>query len=185
MTSTTQAFLLNVGFVIREGSGYSRVFEFDVRHFKFDDEFELENTVGVITISRSSEGLLTQAAFDASVDAVCVRCLDSFLQPLTVEFTELYAFPSRAQDDTELIVPAEGKIDFAPLLREYTEGKIDFAPLLREYMLLAKPINPVCSESCQGICPECGVRLNKGQCNHEKASGDPRLAVLKKFLNKA
>jgi len=171
MTSTTQAFLLNVGFVIREGSGYSRVFEFDVRHFKFDDEFELENTVGVITISRSSEGLLTQAAFDASVDAVCVRCLDSFLQPLTVEFTELYAFPSRAQDDTELIVPAE--------------GKIDFAPLLREYMLLAKPINPVCSESCQGICPECGVRLNKGQCNHEKASGDPRLAVLKKFLNKA
>jgi uncharacterized protein len=170
MTSTTQAFLLNVGFVVRESSGYGRVFEFDVPHFKFDDDFELENTVGVITISRSSEGLLTQAAFDALVNAVCVRCLDSFLQPLTVEFTELYAFPSRAQDDTELIVPAE--------------GKIDFAPLLREYMLLAKPINPVCSESCQGICPECGIHLNKGQCNHEKASGDPRLAVLKKFLDK-
>ncbi len=170
MTASTQTFNLNVGFIIRESAGYSRIFEFDVPHYKFDDEFELKNTAGAITISRSSEGLLTQAAFDASVSAVCVRCLDSFLQPLSVEFTELYSFPARAKEDTELIVPAE--------------GKIDFAPLLREYMFLAMPINPVCHRNCQGICPECGINLNQGKCNHETTSGDPRLAVLKQFLDK-
>ena len=169
MTPQTQAFLINVGFIIRESAGYSRIFEFDVPHLKFDD-FELENMVGAITISRSSEGLLTQAAFNASVSAACVRCLDPFSQPLSIEFTELYTFPSRAQEDTELIVPAE--------------GKINFAPLLREYMLLAMPINPVCRESCQGICHECGINLNKGKCNHETVYSDPRLAVLKQFLDK-
>ena len=123
-----------------------------------------------MTITRSSEGLLSQGAFDAITESVCVRCLESFSQPLTVEFTELYAFPSRAQEDTELIVPAE--------------GKIDFAPLLREYILLTIPIKPICQDSCQGLCPVCGISLNKGQCNHETTSGDPRLAILKQFLDK-
>ena len=170
MTPSAHTFLLNVGFVIRESSGYSRTFEFDVPHYKFDDDFSIEKAIGSITISRSSEGLLTQAAFDASASAVCVRCLDVFSQSLSVEFTELYEFPSRAKEDTELVIP--------------TEGKIDFAPLLREYMLLAMPISPVCQESCQGICPECGINQNKGKCNHETTSGDPRLAVLKQFLDK-
>jgi len=170
MTSSAHTFLLNIGFILRESAGYSRVFEFDVPNFKFDDDFEIGRTIGTVAVTRSSEGLLTQATFAASANADCVRCLDSFSQPLSIEFTELYTFPSRAKDDTELLVPAE--------------GKIDFAPLLREYMLLAMPINPICQESCKGFCPECGNDLNEQNCNHESTSGDPRLAALKQYLNK-
>jgi len=170
MNNDCQAFLLNVGFIIRESTGYSRIFAFDVPRFKFDDDLELKNITGTMTIIRSSEGLLSQGAFEASINAVCARCLNPCSQPLSIEFTELYTFLSRAQEDTELIVPAE--------------GKIDFAPLLREYMLLTMPINPICQESCLGLCPVCGISLNKGQCNHETTSGDPRLAVLKQYLDK-
>jgi len=170
MDYSTQSFLLNVGFIIRESTGYSRIFEFDVPRFKFDPDLELKNISGTMTIIRSSEGLLSQGAFDASTEAVCVRCLESFSQPITIEFTELYAFPSRIQEDTELIVPAE--------------GKINFAPLLREYILLTMPINPICQDSCPGLCPVSGINLNNGQCNHETIFVDPRLAILKQFLDK-
>ena len=97
MNHAAQSFLLNVGFIIRESTGYSRVFEFDVPRFKFDTEFELKNISGTITIIRSSEGLLSQGAFDAEIESFCVRCLEGFSQALSVEFTELYTFPSRAK----------------------------------------------------------------------------------------
>lgn len=35
---------------------------------------------------------------------------------------------------------------------------------LREDILLKFPMKVLCKSNCQGLCPECGVNLNKEQC---------------------
>ncbi len=88
-------------------------------------------------------------------------------QPLHAQFTELYAFAKELdyeqspEDEPEFILP--------------DDGYINLLPLLREYLLLEIPIKPLCSHDCKGLCPVCGVNLNKGLCAHsnEEAAISP------------
>ncbi|MFH1476032.1 MAG: DUF177 domain-containing protein [Verrucomicrobiota bacterium] len=41
---------------------------------------------------------------------------------------------------------------------------IDLTDDIREAMLLALPINFLCSETCRGLCVQCGANLNKAPC---------------------
>jgi uncharacterized protein len=90
-------------------------------------------------------------------------------QPLDVEFSELYAFSIKTAGDTGLMLPED--------------GHIDLAPLLREYMLLEVPINPLCHPECRGLCPVCGEILGEEDHHHEEDMIDPRLARLKALLD--
>ncbi len=41
---------------------------------------------------------------------------------------------------------------------------IDLTTDIREAILLALPINLVCSDACRGLCVQCGANLNKASC---------------------
>lgn len=168
MNTSQQYFQLNVGFVAQQGAGYSREFPFELDHIQLETDLTLYDLTGKITISRTSEGLLTQVILHASTDAVCGRCLEDFSQLLDTEFAELYTFASHAKPDTEFIFPEN--------------GIIDLTPLVREYMLLEIPINPICNPECKGLCPECGSNLNLGTCGHSTQSIDPRFEILQGLL---
>jgi uncharacterized protein len=94
--------------------------------------------------------------------------LEPFELPLSIDFTELYAFNKRSVTDSGLLVP--------------DDGYIDLAPLVREYLLLDFPINPVCKPDCLGLCTVCGNNLNETKCDHGDQDIDPRFAVLKDLL---
>lgn len=53
-------------------------------------------------------------------------------------------------------------------LRDYPlqagQLEVDVTPELREALLLAMPRFPLCSETCSGLCPQCGRNLNEGPC---------------------
>jgi uncharacterized protein len=51
--------------------------------------------------------------------------------------------------------------------------------LVYEQVFLALPTRPLCDEECRGLCPQCGVNRNAGQCSCTVDAGDPRLAVLR------
>jgi len=36
---------------------------------------------------------------------------------------------------------------------------------VREEILLCWPMKPLCKDTCQGICPQCGVNRNHNQCS--------------------
>lgn len=50
---------------------------------------------------------------------------------------------------------------------------IDLTVDIREAILLALPMNFVCSETCRGLCVQCGANLNKAPC----ACGKPRQTI--------
>jgi uncharacterized protein len=64
----------------------------------------------------------------------------------------------------------------------YTDNLIELGQLMAEQFHLALPMKPLCSETCRGLCPQCGTNLNASSCECRKTWEDPRLAVLKSFL---
>jgi uncharacterized protein len=57
--------------------------------------------------------------------------------------------------------------------------ELDVGGMLWEQFLLALPVKPLCDAYCRGLCPQCGRNLNTGECECEKESGDPRMAIFR------
>lgn len=170
MSNANNQLRLNVGFLLNAPVGESRDFDFYSHSFPLEPDLDLSDLSGTARITRTAQGLLVQAKMSASLSTECVRCLTGFSQPLTAQFTELYAFTREAMTDSGLRVP--------------DDAHIDLTPLAREYMLLAVPIGPLCSPDCRGLCPTCGANLNEITCNHAPDTVDPRLLILKSLLDK-
>ena len=109
----------------------------------------------------------------------CSRCLDPFQVPLDAEFDLRYVPQSQNQGEGEEEV---GDEDLATAY--YRDGMLDIIDLIREQFVLALPMKPLCSDSCRGLCPQCGTNLNKSQCDCAPKWEDPRLAPLKSLLTR-
>ena len=48
---------------------------------------------------------------------------------------------------------------------------IDLDDVIREQVYLSLPIKRLCRETCSGLCPSCGLNLNKEQCQCGKRPG--------------
>lgn len=167
--SQSQSFLrLNVGFIVHQTIGYSRDFDFNFPALKLDDELSLTGLTGVVRVTRTPQGLLVQVKLQANTLCTCVRCLEDFDQPLQADFSELYAFDRRSVTESGLILP--------------DNGHINLAPLIREFMHLEIPISPICRTDCRGLCLECGANLNITPCDHKSTTGDGRLSALQSLL---
>lgn len=168
MNTSFNALRLNVGFLIHQSVGFSREFLFDYETIHLSPDLDLGLFSGSVRITRTPQGLLVQGRIAASLVVQCVRCLADITQPLQVDFTELYAFSPRTTSESNLILPED--------------GHIDLAPLVREFFLLEIPINPICDSNCRGLCPICGENLNDTPHDHGGESFDPRLEVLKRYF---
>lgn len=160
---------LNVGFMLHQSIGFSRIFDFDVSKLAIDD-LQLTALTGNAKLTRTAQGLYAEGEFTAIAPQQCVRCLEDCDQQLTAELAELFAYPPSTADDLQLAVSAT--------------GILDLNPILRELFLLAVPLQSLCKPDCKGICAICGNNLNRGACDHPEAEVDPRLAVLKSLLPK-
>ncbi|MDQ1746373.1 MAG: hypothetical protein QOD07_636 [Frankiaceae bacterium] len=109
------------------------------------------------------EGVLVTGTADAPLAAECGRCLEPTTDRLTVDVQDLFGY-ERSPDDPE-----------APIL----DGDLlDLTGLLRDAVLLALPLNPVCSDDCPGLCPGCGGKLADLGPDHSHDTLDPRWAAL-------
>lgn len=137
MNPSRFALRLNVGYITNLPVGSSREFLFDFPQLHLQPDLDLKDLSGKTRITRTPQGLLVETKMCANYPAECGRCLNEFEQQLNIDFTELYAFSGPTLSETDLKLPED--------------GKIDLAPLVREYMLLDIPINPVCTPECKGF----------------------------------
>ena len=84
--------------------------------------------------------------------AECDRCLGRARFPLDAGFDLFYRPMSFIAREEEVeIDEGEAEIGF------YEGGGIELEDILREQVLLALPMQRVCSDLCKGICPVCGT----------------------------
>lgn len=113
------------------------------------------------------EGILVSGTVFAEVKGECGRCLDPLAYDLEVNVQELFFYEgvelSDEEDDEEQ--------------RRVEHDLIDLEPVLRDAVVTMLPFQPVCREDCQGLCSECGVRL-EDEPGHHHEDLDPRWAAL-------
>ena len=120
------------------------------------------------------EGILVTGTARGTLEGECVRCLASIEEEVEVELTELYAYPEALAETGE--EDEEGEP--VPVVEDET---IDLSDLVIDAIVGDLPFNPVCSEDCPGLCPECGVRLADHPGHAHEAPIDPRWSALKEL----
>jgi uncharacterized protein len=169
LTKSHSPLRLNVGFLLKEGVGYSREILLDEPHLGIAADLIVEQFRGVLTLTRTPQGLYASARLEARTSSECSRCLTEFAQTVTSRFTELYHYPRETAHQDGNIIPED--------------LNLDFSAVVREDMLLSLPLQPLCRPDCKGLCPNCGKNWNEGPCDCPTDEGDPRLAVLKQLLD--
>ncbi len=102
----------------------------------------------------------------------CARCLENIDVP--VDMYAEYSVASELQndeDESEDVLLAPG-------------GVLDIGEAADSLFFMNVPSKHLCSESCKGLCQGCGKNLNTEECVCDNKNIDPRLAVLKKLLDK-
>ncbi|MFC7402670.1 YceD family protein [Citricoccus sp. GCM10030269] len=119
------------------------------------------------------EGILATGEAHAELVGECSRCLDPIRDGITVDLQELFlASPSESDggSDEERLVVHE---------------TVDLEPVLRDAVVTALPFQPVCRPDCQGLCAECGIRLDEAPDDHVHEQIDPRWAALAALTDSA
>jgi len=106
----------------------------------------------------------------------CSRCLVEYELPISSEFTIFYTEAKGEELDEEVELSDEELISAS-----YTGDEIDLDSEIAEQVMLEIPYKPLCSESCRGLCPQCGADLNAGECGCDRGGINLKMAALKKL----
>ena len=109
-----------------------------------------------LTAQRFDADLLVRCVLEVDVRGKCARCGDGSTQTIR-DGAFARSYPLTAANEL-----------------------IDLTADIREAILLALPINFLCSEACRGLCVQCGANLNKAPCT----CGKPRQTILWGMLDK-
>lgn len=107
----------------------------------------------------------------------CDRCLEIFERDINRDFSQEYV--QNDSDDSDSIL--EGLAGF--LVDD--KGNIDLEKAIIEEISINDLSLNLCSDSCKGLCPKCGLNLNKNKCScYNNKEGDNPFAKLSKLKEK-
>ncbi len=107
-----------------------------------------------------TEGILLSADVYAVAQGECIRCLDPLEIVIERKIQELYNYEptnergkKKRKSSTEDLTSED--LDVADEFM--MDGDIlDLETPIRDAIVLSLPTNPVCSQECLGLCPDCG-----------------------------
>ena len=127
------------------------------------EEIDLESEgirfAGSITVKlnlfKQDDKVYIKAKSSVPIESECAKCLSPVHRILEISSENQYRpLPKTSRyllDDIGI--------------RYYSEEYIDLSEDLRESFLLEIPTRVLCSEKCEGLCPQCGQNLNEGKCD--------------------
>lgn len=118
------------------------------------------------------EGILITGTATATVEGECSRCLEAIAFSHEVPIQELFYYSAPAERDEE------------EELYTVEDDSINLEPLLRDALVTSLPFQPVCKDDCQGLCAECGIKLEEDPDHHHEIL-DPRWAALENLASPA
>ena len=102
-----------------------------------------------VHVQKVAHEILVTGTLKVKLSVECSRCADFFSTTLTdSSFLRAYEAP----EGTEMV--------------DVTED-------IREDILVNLSPFPLCSDTCRGLCPQCGKNLNEGSCSCKPRAGKP------------
>jgi uncharacterized protein len=129
-----------------------------------------------------TEGVLLSADVYAVAQGECIRCLDPVEIVIERKIQELYNYEptnergkKKRKSSTEDLTSED--LDVADEFM--MDGDIlDLETPIRDAIVLSLPSNPLCSQDCLGLCPECGGKWAELPEDHAHEVIDARWARL-------
>ena len=116
----------------------------------FDDPVRFDGVqVEGTYFSTDDNRISLKAVATAVAVSRCARCLEEASQPIRADVDALYARQSDPED---------------PDLYTYESSVVDLTDAVRDALVLELPMQFYCKPDCKGLCPVCGVNLNRVAC---------------------
>ena len=96
-----------------------------------------------------------KADVNARANTRCSRCLEPVAIPVSAELDALF---DRQPDPED------------PDLYSFEASTVELTDAVRDALLLELPLRILCAEDCKGLCPVCGINLNKGTCTCQEGA---------------
>lgn len=136
------------------------------------------NIQGDITVTREYENIRVTGRITAPLVLTCSRCLADYRSFVDTSFTIFFrkgeVATSSAEEELEL-----GEMDL--LSSAYSGDEIDLTHEIEEQVAMEIPLKPLCSDSCKGLCHECGTDLNTSSCTCSREPVSLTFSALKDF----
>ena len=130
-----------------------------------------------LAVVREMDHYRIDGSVTVSVQLECSRCLCSFERVIFSRFTIFFREGVIACEDEDEI-----ELEERDLVSAFFSGdEIDLAPEISGQIALDIPLKPLCSHSCKGLCPLCGVDLNTQTCSCSQEPVNIKFAALKDF----
>ena len=143
--------------------------ELDESQLIEEDSFFLERVEYYVYLTREREKIRARGQIKTTLSLRCVYCLENFDQEVDSKF-DIILFP------VGLIEVTNSALDSDEMEYIFFDGEeIDLEKILMEQINLFIPYNPTCSPYCKGICPTCGVNLNREECRCENVISEMTL----------
>ena len=104
---------------------------------------------------QGGDNIYVTADVDTTVLVECRRCIDPFEVDITTTLALLFSIGDEASESDE-----ENE-------RYYDGETLDISEDIRQALVLEIPTWSLCSETCKGLCLECGTDLNTAECSCE------------------
>lgn len=145
------------------------------------EDFKLIAPVEIeLYLIRIGSLIKVKGSFSTKLESFCGRCLKDFSFDLNDSFELIFTnepitvHEDGADDEEGVELSAEelGLISFSG-------ESIDLDEAIGEQLFLAFPVRALCSEECRGLCPHCGIDLNKSKCHCTPADFNNKFSALK------
>ena len=131
-----------------------------------------------------AEGILLSADIYAIAKGECIRCLDPVEITVERKIQELYRYEptndkggKRKKHSSR--TDTSDEIDLDAVDELWLDGnEMNLEIPIRDAVVLDLPVNPLCSEGCLGLCPDCGEKWEKLPEDHAHEVIDARWAGL-------
>jgi uncharacterized protein len=133
---------------------------------------------GSAELIHTNRGIIVRAHLTGAARLECSRCLETYVDPLKIDFVEEYVPVVDVNTGAPTNIPHE-----SDTYRINERHELDLGPAIREYGLLELPMKPLCQSNCAGLCPQCGTNLNVSTCSCVADAADGRFAILRSLLS--
>ena len=131
-----------------------------------------------IRLESVAQGVLASAEIYAVAHGECIRCLDPVEVVIDRKIQELYRYEptnekgrKKRREDEDVDLEGEEELQM--------EGDLmDLEIPIIDAIILTLPVNPLCSEECLGLCPDCGEKWEKLPEGHAHEVIDARWSGL-------
>ena len=185
------ALRLNVAALLKETAGAARDYHIDAAPEELtgllDDARPVAPLRGNLRLLRTPRSIFVRGDLATTIAVECSRCLTEAETPMALDVEAEY-FP-QVDVTTGHALPTPEDDDLAFTIDPNHE--LDLQEVVRQNLLLALPMQSLCSEACLGLCPQCGQNLNDELCEHagrvpdEEPVTDERLVALASLFRQA